>query len=139
MKFGEHASELADKAAAIELGTEPFGTATTNVVEPEPEAADPTFAFLQAWGELESYARDAGPGLGLRDPRPVPVIRELAKRKIVPEAAADLADELRSVRNRVAHGSVRLESTDAADLASAVRSITTTLARGLELLYSSPK
>lgn len=81
--------------------------------------------FLEAYRELESAARDAAPTAGLKYPNPNPaqVIRRLAERGLIPSGAVSVADELRNIRNDVAHGARRLEPLDAENLANTARSL----------------
>lgn len=85
--------------------------------------ADPTAVFLEAYQELEASARDAGDAARVVAATPVPVIRGLADRGQVPPETVRVAEQLRRIRNEVAHGARRLEAVDAANLAITARSL----------------
>lgn len=124
VKFGETAAKLADQATSL----------AEDVIEKTPESPklpsqpkilDPTMLFLEAYGQLETAARDAAPAGGIRypNPNPVQVIRRLAEKGLVPKATIGVADELRNIRNQVAHGVRPLEPIDAENLANTARSL----------------
>ena len=83
----------------------------------------PAVVFIEAYRELEAAAKDAGPAAQVIAAMPVPLIRGLASRGQVPEQAVRIAEDLRRVRNEVAHGARRLEPADAENLAIAARSL----------------
>jgi hypothetical protein len=124
VKFGEAAAKLAEQATSL----------AEDVIKEEPGSpqlpppqrfVDPTMLFLEAYGQLESAARDAAPTAGIRypNPNPVQVIRRLAEKDLVPPATVEVADELRNIRNEVAHGVRPLEPVDAENLANTARSL----------------
>ncbi|MEP7022836.1 MAG: hypothetical protein ABJB47_03300 [Actinomycetota bacterium] len=96
-----------------------------DLLGPEP-VADPAVVFLEAYRELEAAAKDAGPAAKVVAATPVPVIRGLASRGQVPQDAARIAEDLRRIRNEVAHGARRLEPVDAENLAITARSLAAT-------------
>src|SRR6266540_2487468 len=123
VRFGEQATGLADEAGRLVQGVV-GGQAARELPEllGSGPAADPTVVFLEAYRELEATAKDAGPAEVVAA-TPVPVIRSLASRGQVPAEAVRIAEDLRRIRNEVAHGARRLEPADAENLAIAARSL----------------
>lgn len=126
VRFGEQATRLADEAGRLVQGVVGGQAAAAHqlpeLLRPEP-VADPTAVFLEAYRELEASARDAGPAAEVVAATPVPVIRGLAGRGQVPQDAVRVAEDLRRIRNEVAHGARRLEPVDAENLAITARSL----------------
>jgi hypothetical protein len=126
VKFGEQATRLADEAGRLVQGVVGGQAAAAHhlpeLLRPAP-VVDPTVVFLEAYQELEATARDAGPAADVMAPTPVPVIRGLARRGHVPQEAVQVAEDLRRIRNEVAHGARRLEPVDAENLAITARSL----------------
>jgi Domain of unknown function (DUF4145) len=124
VKFGEVTAKLADKAGS--LAEDVIEKAPGSPQLPSsPNIVDPTMLFLAAYGQLESSARDAAPTAGIKypNPSPVQVIRRLAEKGLIPKATVSVADELRGIRNEVAHGARPLEPVDAQNLADTARSL----------------
>jgi hypothetical protein len=124
VKFGQEAAKLADQASSLAEDVIEK-TPDASRLSPPPGAIDPTASFLEAYRELESAAKDAAPTAGIRHPTPNPVqiIRALAKKELVPYETIAVANEVRNIRNQVAHGEQRIDPTDAENLANAARSL----------------
>jgi hypothetical protein len=124
VKFREEAVKLAYQASSLAENMLDKSATIPDLPTP-PRVVDPTMNFLEAYRELESAARDAAPTAGIRNPNanPVQVIRRLAEKGVVPKPAVAVADELRNIRNDVAHGARRLELVDSENLASTARSL----------------
>jgi hypothetical protein len=124
VKFAEEVTELANKASS--LAQDVIETAPDSAQLPTPpRAIEPTALFLEAYRELEVAARDAAPAAGVRGPNPTPirVIEVLARKGLIPDETVPVADELRKIRNDVAHGVRRLDALDAENLANTARSL----------------
>lgn len=124
VKFTEQAEGLAEKANSLAQDVIEKAPDAAQLPSPPP-AIEPTAVFLEAYRELESAARDAAPTAGVRGPNPTPfrVIQALARRELIPQETVTVADELRTIRNDVAHGARRLEALDAENLANTARSL----------------
>ncbi len=125
VKFGQEATELADRAdrLAESVVQRVESEAEAQTVEPALPIEDPTLTFLAAYRELEMAARDAGPTARVVAPLPVPVLKGLAREGLVPSEVVEVGEDLRRIRNEVAHGARRLEASDAANLAATARSL----------------
>jgi hypothetical protein len=124
VKFREEVAKLADTASLLAEDAIEKSPGSQEL-PPPPPAVDPTMIFLEAYRELEAAARDAAPAAGIKypNPNPVQVIRRLTEREVTPKATLDVADDLRSIRNDVAHGARRLDTIDAENLANTARSL----------------
>jgi hypothetical protein len=107
VRFGEQAIRLADEADRLVQGVVGGQAAAAHqmpeLLRPEP-VADPAVVCLEAYRELEATAKEAGPAADVAAATPVPVIRGLASRGQVPQEAVRVAEDLRRIRNEVAHG-----------------------------------
>lgn len=126
VRFGEQATNMADEAGRLVQGVmdghAPAALHLPELLRPAP-VADPTVVFLEAYRELEASARAAGPTAAVAAATPVPVVRGLASRGQVPQEAVRVAEDLRRIRNEVAHGARRLEAVDAENLTITARSL----------------
>ncbi|WP_300604288.1 DUF4145 domain-containing protein [Trebonia sp.] len=124
VKFGEEVAKLSDKASSLAEGVIAKAPGSPQLPSP-PRIVDPTMLFLEAYGQLESAAKDAAPTAGIKypNPNPVQVIRRLAEQDLIPKDTVAVADTLRNIRNEVAHGVRPLEPVDAENLANTARSL----------------
>jgi hypothetical protein len=124
VKFAEEVTELADKANSLARDVIEKVPDSAQLPSPPP-AIEPTALFLEAYRELERSARDAAPAADVKGPNPTPmrVIQALARKGSIPDETVAVADELRKIRNDVAHGVRRLDAIDAENLANTARSL----------------
>lgn len=134
VKFSQQVAELADAADSVmrEVQRSEKGAARTITPIPVPtgDQLDPTVAFLEAYGELEVAARDAAQAAGATSTLLIPVVRALVEKQVVPEDTVRVAEELRAIRNRVAHGLQRLTADEAQSLITVARSLATACSLG---------
>jgi hypothetical protein len=124
VKFRQAVAKLSNEASSLAEGVIEKAPRSPQLPSP-PQIADATMLFLAAYGQLENVARDAAPAAGIKypNPNPVQVIRRLAEKGMIPKATVEVADQLRNIRNEVAHGVRPLEPVDAENLADTARSL----------------
>jgi hypothetical protein len=126
VKFSDEVDELADTADSVlrevrgnfaPEETPPLPVSTLQVEK------EPTAAFLDAYRELETAAREVAVASGATSPLLIPVLKGLADKDLLPDEAVHLGEELRSIRNRVAHALQHLTPEDATGLVAAANSL----------------
>jgi hypothetical protein len=126
VKFSEEVDQLVDKADSLRREVAGIALVRSEArpnLDSLPLPEEPIASFLAAYRELEVAARDAAPAAGGTSPLLIPVLKGLQEQTLVPESAVEVGEELRSIRNQVAHGFQRLTPDDAQGLVAAARSL----------------
>jgi hypothetical protein len=80
------------------------------VAPPQPEVIDPLARVINAWAQVEEMLRVAGEQLGFQGVQAQRVMNVLRNKKLIAPGTFDLFENLRAIRNSVAHA--RLVPTD---------------------------